>query len=53
MEIKILKCPECKKEMIIAKKWDSTTLYKCPNPECGHKTLVDGLKRQDWKRNEV
>jgi len=47
----MMKCPECKKEMDIAKKWNSSTLYKCPN--CGHLTLINGTKRQDWKRNEV
>jgi len=46
-----IKCIECKEGMIIIKKWDSSALWKCP--KCGHLTLVDGSKRQDWKRNEV
>ena len=54
--VKVMKCPECllkkrKVEMRLIKEWDSSTLWKCPR--CGHLTLVDGLKRQDWKRNEV
>lgn len=49
----MMKCRECKKEMIITKKWDSSTLYKCPDFNCGHLTLISGTKRQDWKRNEV
>lgn len=37
--------------MDVAKEWDSSTLYKCH--KCGHMTLINDSKRQDWKRNDV
>lgn len=47
----MLNCPECKKKMNLIKEWDSSKLYKCS--KCGHLTLIDGLKKQDWSRNDV
>jgi len=41
-------CPKCRQEMRIANQDDKSTLYKCPNPGCGHMVLI-----QDIERNKV